>query len=352
MMRAHRDRRPSIMIWFSIANASSSALASIGATSPYPVIAALGTVLYLLASTAGIYFVIMHLDRSAVQSDVKNGYALLVGMVMWAIQFFTLHLTSLSLNVYVISGVLMAFQKVVLKVMVPVLKRCLGDDDRKLWSFFVPASVLALELGPCLLLMGSDMATLEFWLLLVCQEANSVLKNTGKYDELYVVVCASVHRPVSEEETDEMNEQREVIAPCDNLGETLSPLVVLAALMLEGVFDRLPIGRAPYLAASDEGILGGWRHRRFRGEAPIIMIVVLAVRVAFCYIEVAVRVRQRRRTETGAVAARGRRPSMAVLYDRVVCSRDAPVHVQCAAGALLALQSLFFVCYAASKEKG
>ena len=188
--------------------------------------------------------------------------------------------------------------------MVPVLKRCLGDDDRKLWSFFVPAGVLALELGPCLLLLGSNMTTLEFWLLLVFQEANSVLKNTGKCHEVYVVVSASLRRPVSEERTKEMNERREVIAPCDNLGEILSPVVILAALALEGVFDRLPIGRAPYLAASDEGILGGWRHRRFRGEAPIMMIVVLAVRVVFCYIEVAVRAHQRRRAATGAVAAR------------------------------------------------
>ena len=68
-------------------------------------------------------------------------------------------------------------------------------------------------------------------------------------------------------------------------------------------------------------------------------------------IEVAVRARQRRRTETGAVAARGRRPSMAVLYDRVVRSRDAPVQMQRAAGGLLALQSVLFVCYAAYIEK-
>ena len=118
------------------------------------------------------------------------------------------------------------------------------------------------------------------------------------------------------------------------------------------MFDLLPTGRAPYLAASDDGILGGWRHRRFRGEAPIMMIVVLAVRVAFCYIEVAVRARQRRCAATGAVAARGRRPSMAVLYDRVVRSRDAPVHMRCAAGGLLAMKSLLFVYLAAQQGKG
>ena len=135
MMRAHRDRRPSIMIWFSMTNAS-FALSTIGATSPYPLIAALGTVLALLAPTAGIYFVIMHVDRNAAQRDVKNGYALLVGMVIWGIQYFTLYLASLSLSVYVVSGVLMTFQKVVLKVLVPVLKRGPGDDDRKLRFFF------------------------------------------------------------------------------------------------------------------------------------------------------------------------------------------------------------------------
>ena len=134
MMRAHRDRRPSIMIWFSITYASFS-LAFIGATSPYPVIVALGTVLSLLAPTAGLYFVVMHVDQSAVQRDVKNGYALLAGMVMWGIQYFALYLTSLSLSVYVTSGVLVAFRTVALTVLVPALKRCLGDDDQKLWSF-------------------------------------------------------------------------------------------------------------------------------------------------------------------------------------------------------------------------
>ena len=352
MMQAHRDRRPSMMIWF-VMTMASFALSYIGQCSPYPLILALGAILSLLAPTVGLYLVIMCVDKNTPNSDVKNGYPLLFGLAMWGIQYFTLHLTAFrkSLNVYVISGVLMAFQKVVLKIVEPVLKRFLGDDERKLWSFFVPACVLALELGPCLLLLGSDMAALEFWLLLVLQEANSVMKNTGKYHELYVVVRASLHRPVSEEDIKKMNERRKVIAPCDNLGEILSPIVILTALVLEGMFDILPIVRAPYLASSDEGILGGWKHRRFRGEGPIMMIVVLAVRVAFCWVEVTVRARQRRRAETGAVAARGRRSSMVVLYHRVVRSRDAPIQMQRAAGGLLALQSLLFVCYAAIKGK-
>ena len=254
------------------------------------------------AATAGLYFVVMYVDRNAARSDVQNGYALLVGMRMWGIQYVTLDIASLPLNVYIISGFLMLFQKVVLGVLIPALKRCFGDDERKLWSYLAPALVLALELGPCLLLLGLDMAVVEFWLLLVIQEANSVMKNTGKCHELYVVVRAWLRRPVSEEKLKEMNERREVIAPCDNLGEILSPLVILAALILEAMFDWLPIERAPYLAARDEGILGAWRHRRFRGEAPIMMTVVLVVRPIFCRIEVTVRARQRR----GAAAAAGR----------------------------------------------
>ena len=59
-------------------------LAQIGACSPYPLIAKLGTVLYLLTTTVGIYFVVMYVDRNAARSDVQNGYALFVGMMMSA----------------------------------------------------------------------------------------------------------------------------------------------------------------------------------------------------------------------------------------------------------------------------
>jgi hypothetical protein len=78
----------------------------------------------------------------------------------------------------------MVFQKMVLIVLMPVLERCFGDGHDKLWTYVVPAALLALELGPCLLLLGTNMLTLEFWLLIAMQELNSVAKNTGIYAEL------------------------------------------------------------------------------------------------------------------------------------------------------------------------
>jgi len=57
----------------------------------------------------------------------------------------------------------MLFQKVCLKVAIPVFKKCFGDDKKKMRPFAVPEGVLGLELAPCLLLLGSDMASLGFW---------------------------------------------------------------------------------------------------------------------------------------------------------------------------------------------
>ena len=260
---------------------------------------------------------------------------------------------------FVISAALMLFQKMVLKVIIPALKLCFGDDHRKMWSYAVPAMVLGLELGPCLLLLGSDMTTVGFGGLILMQEANSVLKNTGKFAELYVAARALLRRPIDEESLKLMEEQRSTIAPCDNIGEVVSPIVIMIAIGLESLFDSLPIERAPYFA--DKGVLGGWRNQRFSGEAPAMLIIVFLVRVAFCWIEMKVRDRQRPnetanadlQTPPGTTAggAKKRRSSMAILYHRIVRSDDAPVHMQYMAGALFALQLIIFVDYAAGIGK-
>ena len=98
----------------------------------------------------------------------------------------------------------------------------------------MPACMLALELGPCLLLLGEDFTTFKFWALLTWQELNSVAKNTGKHDELYVGVRALLCRPVDEEARKLLEEKRQIIAPCDNIGEIASPIIILVALALEG----------------------------------------------------------------------------------------------------------------------
>ena len=164
-------------------------------------------------------------------------------------------------NSYALSAVLMLFERVTLTVLLPTFKKCFGNDERKFWSYPVPAFILSLELGPCLLLLRSDFRTPGFWGLLVMQEFNSVLKNTGKFAELYVAVRALLRRPVGEETLKLMEEKRATIAPCDDIGEITSPVVIIIAIELESAFDWLPLERAPYF--SNNGIMGGWRTSDF-----------------------------------------------------------------------------------------
>jgi hypothetical protein len=283
----------------------------------------------------------MHIDKKAEHRDVRNGYKLGCRLAIEGAQYFVLWLSSLesSLGVFVVSGALVMFQYVALEIMIPALKLCFGCDHRKLWLSAVPGFVLALELGPCLLLLGSDMRTLEFWLLLLMQELNSAAKNTRKYDEWYVALCARLRRPVKEEDRTLMEEQRATLAPCDNIAEIASPLVIIMVIGLEAVFDGLPtiFRRAPYFAQT--GIMGGWRNQRFRGEALIMMAVAFVVRVMFCWLEVSVRNYQRRR-DNGSIGATDidphgtggdnrsraltRQPSLAELYQRGAASLRRP----------------------------
>ena len=173
---------------------------------------------------------------------------------------------------------------------------------------------------------------------------------------------ALLRRPVDEESLKLMEERRSTIAPCDNIGEVVSPIVIMIAIGLESLFDSLPIERAPYFA--DRGVLGGWRNQRFSGEAPAMLIIVFLVRVAFCWIEMKVRDRQRPNetanadfqtpqddSGTTAGSAKKRRSSMAILYHRIVRSDDAPVLMQYMAGELFAHQLIIFVDYAAGIGK-
>ena len=256
----------------------------------------------------------------------------------------------------------MTFQIAVLSVMIPALKRYFGDDQRNLWSYAVPASVLGLELAPCLLIpLRSDMATLEFWGQFLMQEVNSVAKKYRQINsDIYVAVRAWLGRAVDGETLKLMDEKRSTIAPCDNLGKITSPVVLMATIGLESAIDSLPSEQAPYFATN--GILGGWRNKKNRGEAPAMLVIIFCIRIEFCWVEIEVRARQRiistartatqngaddgnnrsRETESSA-GYKSRRSSMAVLYDRVVRSDDAHVHMQYLAGALFLLQPILFV---------
>jgi hypothetical protein len=93
-----------------------------------------------------------------------------------------------------------------------------------------------------------------------------VLKNTGKYTELYVAVRARLGREVGEEELKLTEERRAAVAPCDNIGEIASPVVIMITIALESLFDALPIERAPYFA--DTGIMGSVADETSSGGSP------------------------------------------------------------------------------------
>ena len=108
-----------------------------------------------------------------------------------------------------------------------------------------------------------------------------------------------------------------------------------------------------------------------------MLTIVFVVRVVFCWIEVKARAHQRRNKEdthrsgveavlrspqpdgdisgenkrSNVTKTKARRSSMAVLYQRIVSSDDAPVHMQYLAGAAFALQPILFVILAAQYGK-
>ena len=286
MMWAHRDRMPTVIKRYAF-YVTTNALAICGKFTSYPLISFWGEKVELLTVAVGLYVVVMKINKDAEQKDVQNGYKLLFALGLTGAVFVGMRISlnrTGPLGPFGVSAALMLFQYVVLKITIPVTKKCFGNDERKLWSFVVPAIVLGLELPLCLFLLGSNLATLEFWGLVVFQEANSLANNTGKYAQLYVAVRALLRRPVGEEALKLMRERRSTLAPSDNIGEIVSPVVIMVVIGLESAFDWLSFEQAPYF--SDSGVLGGWRHPQFRGEAPIMLLIVFMIRVTFCWIEI------------------------------------------------------------------
>ena len=153
----------------------------------------------------------------------------------------------------------------------------------------MPTFLLGLELPACLLFLQSSLTNPSFWYLLIFQESNSVLKNTGYYDQFYLFIRQTVGRPVSDDARDAMEEKRMVLAPCDNIAEIASPVVIAIAVAFSGLFDSFGLDRAAFLA--ETGLFDGWQmgQNRSRGEVPIMLLVVLAFRLLFCWIEITLR---------------------------------------------------------------
>ena len=373
MLRAHHDRRPNVGKWYFVV-IFASLLRDIGDCSPYPLVYFIGMAIYVITITVGLYFLVIHKDRDVEKSDVANGYKLLGGLALSSIQRATLLIAQVDFGgqLLINSAVLMLFQKVVLKVVVPAFKRCYGNDNnRKLWSFAVPAATLASEVGPCLLFLELRLSQPEFWILIFMQEIGSVFKNVGWSDDLYTRLRQCIGRPISQTMRDAMEEKRQVIAPCDNIAEIACPVILYLVIVIEDVFDVLPgVHRTPY--SSSDGILGAWmgdRQRKFRGETRITLLCVFVIRIIFCLIEHKLRELRHKYNSTkdgvcctlkrdegsdgSADNHRGsqrnipRRSSISVLFHRVVRSKDMPVHMQYFAGATFALQPVLLVLNAA-----
>ena len=170
-------------------------------------------------------------------------------------------------------------------------------------------------------------------------------------------------RPVSDDTRNAMEDSRCVLAPCDNIAEIASPVVIGIAVALSGLFDVFGFDRAPYLA--DEGLFDAWQvgHNQFRGEVPIMLLVVLVFRALFCMIEIKLRsLKHNKETSTvdapsstpeaAGGARKKRRSSMSVLYDRIAHSHNAPVHMKYASGVWFAWMAIIFMLFAAGLGKG
>ena len=103
----------------------------------------------------------------------------------------------------------------------------------------MPALLLGFELPACLLFFKSSLTNSSFWYLLIFQESNNVLKNTGYYDQFYLFIRQTVGRPVSDDARGAMEQKRMILAPCDNIAEIASPVVIAIAVAFSGLFDSL-----------------------------------------------------------------------------------------------------------------
>ena len=172
----------------------------------------------------------------------------------------------------------------------------------------------------------------------------------------------------------------------DNFGELLAPLLLLVAILCETIFFATTTPM-PFLAKT--GTVRGWRMDKNgllpeSGESPLLLCVVFLIRVAFCIVEISVRQRQRQTIElrsrassidielrqwaasidqTAELRSRGAsidqtadcyrpvlrrsRSSAALIYNRIVHSREAPSRMKYMALYFIFMQSLLLVVNAA-----
>ena len=115
-------------------------------TSPCPLFLAIFQGGLSLVVTVGLYVLVNRLGRKVGREHVKNGYGMLFGVVGIMVPVMVLWIASFKLgNLLINSALLMLLQPAILCVVVPVSKKCLGDNDLKLWSVAYPATYWVLS---------------------------------------------------------------------------------------------------------------------------------------------------------------------------------------------------------------
>ena len=173
VMKVHYDRRQNGLKWL-VAVYCSQTLRDVGLCSPYVFIATLGRACYVISYLPGTYFLVFVCDNKAERIHVKNTYKMGICIIAFGVLYISLQIACAPLTVVGRSMVHVAFHFVAVKALIPVSKLGFGDNERQNWSYIVPAVLLGLELGPCVMFIRSAFDDTSFWLLLFIQELNSV----------------------------------------------------------------------------------------------------------------------------------------------------------------------------------
>ena len=182
------------------------------------------------------YWFVKHVTRDDVVLS-KTDVAMVVSGIYAHSQKWFIMISSLPVHPLASSVLLMFLIRVLIRGVMPLGGKWLGDD----WRLAMPAVVLMSELGAILLLLQTAVNTWSFWLVVILQEANAAFKNLGVYDWVVVTVRATVGHPVGDDAVLCMEVRRRIVSPCDCIAEMISPVFVLFHIALGNVFRSIPV---------------------------------------------------------------------------------------------------------------
>ena len=174
----------------------------------------------------GSYFVSKHFLHTG--SPTTSDLILLTGITFSGCQSEFIRIGSLPVDPVISSVLIMLLRRPIMKLIVPVAKKCY--DHR--WHLAVFVAVVPMELSPALLFLDAPIQSGKFWLLVVGQEGNAMLRNLGVYYKLYCNTATRLGRPISADSICEAEQRRRVLAPWENLVNVLVPIIISVYVVL------------------------------------------------------------------------------------------------------------------------